>query len=260
VLSIDANINLMFTGRRSMLHPTHLIRTVARVAAAAALLFTLTGCGAMSSAPASQVRIVTASPDAARLDIYQGSNALAHNLGFGTVTSYIPLTPGTDLISANTAGTRQLLSLSRINPAAAQYTVLIGSTAATLQQLTLTDQSQPAPPGEIALRFLNQAVRPGSIDIYLVPAGERLTTITPIVTNSVFGANSGYLNVPDGTYSLVMLPAGTLPPTPSLAIYAGPQVTYSSGSAGTIILIDQQLPTSPGIQVITATDFDPANN
>jgi len=244
-----------------MFNSIHLIRPVARIAAAAALLFTLTGCGAMmSSAPTSQVRIVTASPDAARLDIYQGSNALAHNLGFGTVTSYIPLTPGTDLISANTAGTRQLLSLSKINLAAGQYTVLIGSTAATMQQLTLTDQSQPAPSGQIAFRFLNQTTRSGPVDIYLVPAGERITTVTPIVANSLFGANTGYLNVPNGAYSLVMLPAGTVPPTPSLAIYSGPQVTYSPGSARTIILIDQQQPTTPGVQVITATDFDPASN
>ena len=245
-----------------MFNTLPLVRSIARVAGTAIILFALIGCGAIvSSAPAPQVRVVTASPDAPRLDIYQGSNALAHNLGFGTITSYIPLSSGSDTIAANTAGTKQLLSISKTNfESSGQYTVLIGSTAATMQQLILTDQSQPAPTSQIALRFLNQATHSGPIDIYLVPAGQRLTAVGPTVTNTLFGANTGYLNLPAGAYSLVMMPSGTIPPTPSLAIYSGPQVTYPSGSARTIILIDPQQASSPGLQVITAADFDPATN
>jgi Domain of unknown function (DUF4397) len=244
-----------------MFHLIHLVRSAPRVVAAAATLVLLTGCGAIVSSPVSQVRVVTASPDAPRLDIYQGSNPLAHNLGFGTVTSYIPLSPGSDTIAANTTGTRQLLSVSKTNFASSgQYTVLIGNSAANMQQITLTDQSQPAPAGEIALRFIDQATRVAASDIYLVPAGQKLTTITPLVTNLLFGGNTGYLNIPTGTYSLVMLSTGTVPSSAIAAPYTGPQVTYSAGSAHTVILIDQQLPSTPGLQVITASDFDPATN
>jgi hypothetical protein len=244
-----------------MFNLIHLVRSAPRVVAAAATLVLLTGCGAIVSSPVSQVRVVTASPDAPRLDIYQGSNPLAHNLGFGTVTSYIPLSPGSDTIAANTTGTRQLLSVSKTNFASSgQYTVLIGNSAANMQQITLTDQSQPAPAGEIALRFIDQATRVAASDIYLVPAGQKLTTITPLVTNLLFGGNTGYLNIPTGTYSLVMLSTGTVPSSAIAAPYTGPQVTYSAGSAHTVILIDQQLPSTPGLQVITASDFDPATN
>jgi hypothetical protein len=241
---------------------THFVRSAARIASAAATLAVLTGCGAIvGSAPASQVRIVTVSPDAPRVDIYQGSNALAHNLGFGTVTSYIPLSPGSDTIAANTAGTRQLLSTAKTNFASSgQYTVLIGNAAANMQQLTLTDQSQPAPPGEIALRFIDQATRVGATDIYLVPPGQKFTAVAPLVTNLLFGGNTGYLNIPTGTYSLVMLPTGTIPSSGIAAPYTSPQVTYSAGSAHTVILIDQQLASTPGLQVITASDFDPVTN
>src|SRR5271155_130878 len=179
-----------------MFNLIHLVRSTTRVAAAAATLV-LTGCGAMvSSAPQPQVRVVTVSPDAPRLDIYQGSNPLAHNLGFGTVTSYIPLSPGSETIAANTAGTRQLLSVSKTNfTSSGQYTVLIGNAAANMQQITLTDQSQPAPAGEIALRFIDQATRVGATDIYLVPAGQKFATVTPLVTNLLFGGNTGYLDI-----------------------------------------------------------------
>jgi len=226
---------------------------------AIAILGTLTGCQAIvSSAPGAHVRIINATPDAPRLDLYQDSNALAFNLDFGTVTSYIQLAPGAYNITANTAGTRQVLSTAKTTfTTSGQYTVLIGNTAASLQQLTLADQSQPAPSGQTALRLINQATRAGAVDIYLVPAGQKVSAVTPLVTGIAFGANTGYVNVPVGTYSLAMLPAGTIPASTTLATYAGPQVTYSAGAARTIILIDPPLVTAPGIRVITANDFDP---
>jgi hypothetical protein len=238
----------------------HLGRHPARLIAAFATLGTLTGCGAIvTSAPEAHVRIINATPDAPRLDLYQDSSALAFNLDFGTVTSYIQLAPGAYNISANTAGTRQVLSAAKTTfTTSGQYTVLIGNNAASLQQLILTDQSQPAPPGQTALRFINEATRAGAVDIYLVPAGQRANSVTPLVTGIAFGANTGYLNVSTGTYSLAMLPAGSSPSGTTIAAYTGPQMTYSIGAARTIILIDQPLVTTPGLRVITAEDFDPS--
>lgn len=238
---------------------SHLVRQSALLAALAVALATLSGCGAIvSSTPEAHVRIINATPDAPRLDLYQDSNALAFNLDFGTVTSYIQVAPGAYNITANTAGTRQALSTAKTTfTTSGQYTVLIGNTAASLQQLTLADQGQPAPPGQTALRLINQATRAGAVDVYLVPAGQKVNAVTPLVTSIAFGTNTGYINVPIGTYSLAMLPAGTIPTSTTLATYAGPQVTYSAGAARTIILIDPPLIAAPGIRVITANDFDP---
>jgi hypothetical protein len=241
-----------------MFNYLYLVRRPVRIASVAAILSILSGCQAIvSSPPVSQVRIITASPDAPALDIYQGDTALTFNLGSGTITSYIPLPAGNYTINAETAGSRQILSTSKaIFAPSTQYTVLIGNSASSLQQLTLTDQSQPAPTGQISLRFINQATRTGAVDIYLVPAGQKSTAVTPVVTGVAFGANTGYLNVPAGTYSLVMLPAGTVPNSTNVVTYTGAQVNYSAGTARTIILIDQQLVTTPGLKVITAEDFD----
>jgi hypothetical protein len=238
-------------------HP-HLVRRPVRLAFVVGMLGILSGCQAIVSGPSvSQVRVVTASPDAPALDIYQGGNALTFNLGSGTITSYIPVAPGTYTINAETAGSRQVVSTAKVTFAPfAQYTVLIGNSAANLQQLTLTDQSQPAPSGQISLRFVDQATRAGAVDIYLVPAGQKLTTVSPVVTGVAFGVNTGYLNVPTGTYTLVMLPAGTVPTSTTIDTYTGAQVNYPAGAARTIILIDQQLMTPSGLQVITADDFD----
>jgi Domain of unknown function (DUF4397) len=242
-----------------MFNHLQLVRRAAHLVFIAAVLGTLSGCQAIvSSPPLSQVRVITASPDAPALDIYQGDSAMTFNLGSGTITSYISVAPGAYTINAETAGSRQVLSTAKATFApSVQYTVLIGNAAANLQQLTLTDQSQPAPAGQISLRFIHQATRTCAVDIYLVPAGQKLATVTPIVTGVVFGANTGYLNVPTGTYSLIMLPAASVPNSNTAAAYTGAQVTYTAGSARTLILIDQQLPTAPGLHVITADDFDP---
>jgi Domain of unknown function (DUF4397) len=234
-----------------------LVRNAVRSAAFASIAMALSGCqGIVNSPTMSQVRIINASPDAPGLDIYQNSTAIAYNLGFGTITSYVPIDPGTYTTTATVAGTKQALSSSKTTfLTASQYTVLIGNVAASLQQLTLKDQSQPAPSGQIALRFIDQATRIAAVDIYLIPSGSKLTDVTPLYTNLSFGVNTGYLNIPTGAYSLIMVPTGTIPTSTTVATYTGPQVTYTSGSASTIILIDQQLLTTPGLQVITAPDF-----
>ncbi len=125
----------------------HLVRQAARLSVVAIALATLSGCQGIVGSPSfSQVRVIDASPDAPGLDIYQGPTAVAFNLGFGTITSYIPITPGTFTYTANSAGTKQVLSSSKGTFAAThQYTILIGNSAASLQQVIYTDQSQPAP-------------------------------------------------------------------------------------------------------------------
>lgn len=235
------------------------VHRLLRFAMAGVLIGTLSGCqGIVSSPVLSQLRIIDTSPDAPGLDIYQNNVPLVYNLGFGTITSYVPLDPGTYTISAKADGTSQVLTSAKGTFAGAgQYTVLIGNVFASLQETILTDQSQAAPSGQIALRFISQATRISPVDVYLVPAGAKLTSVTPVVTDLSFGVNTGYINIPNGTYTIVMVPTGTIPTSTTIATYVGPQVAYVNGSASTIILIDQQLVTTPGVQVITATDFTP---
>jgi hypothetical protein len=222
------------------------------------------GCQNITGAmPVSQVRIVNASPDAPGLDIYQGaagqgSLALAYNLGFGTVTSYATISPGTSTIAAVTAGSKQQLTSARGNfAAAAEYTVLIGDVAGNLAETVLTDQSVPAPSGQISIRVLDQATRFGSgIDVYLVPSGSTVANVSPILVNPVFGTNGGYMNLPAGTYTLTIVPTGTLPGGATIPLYTGAKVLYPAGAARTLILLDQLGNAEPGFQVVTAADYD----
>lgn len=241
-----------------------------RITALAILAAGLAGCqGVTGIQPAAQVRVIAASPDAPALDIYQNSPSQAaasglYNIGFGTVTSYIPIASGTYSPAAYNAGTLQQLAQVRGAFAAGnQYTVLAGNISANLQMAILRDQSTPAPAGQIALRFLGQAIRSGPVDLYLLPPGFSLSGVFPIAAGVGFGSNMGYINAPAGTYSIVAYPAGVAPGSTPPA-FTGTQIAYPATSVRTILLIDQQRPdpqpeaTHSGLQIITANDYDPS--
>jgi hypothetical protein len=233
-------------------------RKLAQVAGLAALLGTLPGCQSITGVPnLSQVRIIDASPDAPGIDVYQGSAVLAYNLGLGTITSYVPIAPGTYSVIVDTAGTRQqLVTATGTFLNNAQYTVLVGNYAVALQELILKDQSQPAPSGDISVRIIDQSLKTGNVDVYLVPSGSTLAGALPILTNIAFNSNSGYLNIPAGTYTLVVVPTGTIVAKSTSTLYTGAALSYPGGAARTLVLIDTLTTTVPGIQVVTANDYD----
>jgi Domain of unknown function (DUF4397) len=234
----------------------HLATRTARLAALAVCALVLAGCqGVTGIQPVAQIRVIDASPDAPAIDVYQNSQASLYNVGFGTVSTYLPIAPGTYTHTAFTAGTQQQLAQIRgILGAGSQYTLLTGNVAANLQMALLKDQAFPAPSGQVALRFLGQATRSGPVDIYLKPAGLSLSGAAPIATGVNFGTNTGYIAAPSGTYSIVAYPTGTTPRS-AAPFFTGIQTTYPATSVRTILLLDQQ---PAGLQVIAASDFDSA--
>jgi hypothetical protein len=245
---------------------THTRRLSARssaIAGLAGLALALTGCqGIAGTSVYTQVRFIDASPDAggvSGLDFYQNSTGVLYNVGFGGFSSYIPTTPGGYSYSVDTVGTQQQLATVRGTvTAGAEFTVLTGDVAASLQMTVLRDQSSPAPSGQIALRFLDQATRVGAVDIYLLPSGGTLSSVSPVATGILFDNTPQYINAPSGTYTIVILPSGTIPSGTTSALYTGTQISYPGSSVRTILLIDQQLITSPGLQVKVLEDYDPA--
>ena len=218
-------------------------------------------CGTVSgtSTSISQLRIVDAAEGSGGLDIYAGTGAIAYNLGYGTVTSYVPATPSTYTITADSAGTKTAVSTVRATLAnAKQYTLLISNSGATVQTQVLTDQSQPAPSGDVSLRFLDEAQSVGTIDLYLVPTGSTLAQVSALQQGIVYGTNTGYLNVPTGTYTLYVLANGTVVSTTTVPLYTGASTTFPGGSARTILILDNQLVTTPPITVTILPDYDSA--
>jgi hypothetical protein len=222
----------------------------------------LSGCQSIDmNSP--QLRVIDASPDAGLLDSYQNNTGLAYNLSFGTMTSYVPMSPGSYSLSADRAGTRQtLISTNTTLSPGKHYTAIVGNNLASMQQTVLVDQSQPAAAGEITLRFVQQATRSGAVDIYLVPSNGRPANTSAIATNLIFGANSGYISIPAGTYAIDIVPTGTTLVSSTVTLLSGAQISYESGAVRTVVLIDQELlgpqraGLTPGVQTILLDDAD----
>ena len=237
----------------------HTSKPLLRLAAMGLILAALPGCQSIQSTVnnSAQIRFIHASPNTSGLDIYQNTSAVAYNLGFGTITSYVPVLPATYSFSANAASTRNTqVSTRQTLSAAKQYTAIIGNVAAGLQETILADQTSPAPAGLVSIRFIDQAVYVSALDMYLVPATTRLLASIPIATNVVLAGNTGYINIPAGTYALAVVPAGTLLTSTTIPLLTGPQVTYASGSVRTIVLIDAPMSETPAVAAIVASDYD----
>jgi Domain of unknown function (DUF4397) len=224
----------------------------------------LSGCQGFNMNTA-QVRVIDASPDSGLIDSYQNSSALAYNLGFGTATSYISTSPGVSTLAADKAGTRQALIASTETLAAGkQYTEIVGASLANMQQALFVDQSTPAPAGQISVRIIDEVTHFGNVDVYMVPLSPsgRVAGVSPLAANLSFGANSGYINLPEGTYAIDVVPSGTARTSSTVTLLSGAQLNYASGAVRTVVLIDQETlglqhaALTPGVQAIVATDAD----
>ncbi|MES2390037.1 MAG: DUF4397 domain-containing protein [Acidobacteriota bacterium] len=240
---------------------SHSGRIAVRLGASALGLISLAGCQSVNinAGNVAQVRFIQASPDAPGIDFYANNAAEAYNVGFGYGTSYVPVSPGTYTIQADKADTRTVLATAGQGMAIGQqYTVLVGNTLGSLQETILTDQSTPAPTNEISVRVIDEATRVGAVDIYLVPSSGKLATTALLtnLTNLTFGTNTGYINIPAGTYAIAVVPTGTVPVSTTVTLLSGPQVGYAVGAVRTVVIIDQQVTTTPGVAAFVADDYD----
>jgi hypothetical protein len=226
---------------------TPLLRRTLRLTTAAVLCALLTGCQGIQMGTA-QLRVIDAAADAGPLDTFGNSQGLAYSLGYGSLTSYMPTSPGLATLTAARSSTGQTLVQTTAHLLAAhQYTEIISGSVATMQTTVLQDQTWPAPAGQVALRFFHAAVHAGSVDVYLVSRNGRLAATAPLATNLSFRANTGYLAVPVGTYAIDVVPAGTVPTNSTVTQLSGPQVAYDSGAVRTVVLIDAPA-TSPAAE------------
>lgn len=239
---------------------SHPAKYLVRLATFGTMLVIVPGCGSIdvSGASVAQVRVIQASPDAPGLDVFQNATGIAYNLGFGTVTSYLQLASGASTLTASAAdGGKTLVTSRPMLLPGRQYTAIIGNTAAGIQETVLPDQDTPAAAGKTAVRVVHEASHTGAVDVYLVPPSGKLLTTTPFLAKLSFGENHGYIEVPAGTYAVVVVPAGTATIATTATLLTGAQLSYASGAARTVVLIEAQGATS-GVQTVVADDYDPA--
>ena len=202
----------------------------------------LVGCGSLtpdSSLSAAQIRFVEVSPGAAEMDFYVNGSGAAYGVGFANFTSYLPANPGPAGISATRAGTGQsLVSMQGTLSGGHQYTAVVSHHLSNLQERLYQDMDTPAPPGQVAVRILNEVEGAGTINFYLAPSEVNGTPAGPPSMLAVAsGGSSSYVDLPAGTgYTVSATVAGTsvAVPVSTVSLKAGSGAVRTVVFAGTL--------------------------
>ena len=234
------------------LHQKKLWMHVAATATIAVL--PLLGCQSVESTAPSQteVRVIDASYNAPAVDVKVATTLIATNIGAATFTNYAFLPPEDTTAyvypTGTTTATAQAQGDFLVNQA---HSVFITDTSAGYTATILTDQSIAPPAGYFSIRFLQQALEAGAVDIYLVPNGNTLAGSKPLFSDVTPGSVEGYANVMAGIYTIVITPTGVIT-TP----YTSSSITFVAGQVRTALIMDAQLTTNPPVTVTIGDDLN----
>jgi hypothetical protein len=214
----------------------------------------LLGCQSIQNSAPSQtlVRVIDSSYNAPAVDVKVGTTAIATNIGAATITNYAFLPPEDTTAYVYPTKTTTATAQAQGNfLVAQQYSVLITDSGANYTATILTDQATTPPTGQFSVRFLQQAVKAGAVDIYLVPSTSTLSGSKPLLTDVKPQSVSGYINVLAGSYTIVVTPTGVIT-TP----YTSSSITFADGQVRTALIMDAQLTTNPPVTVVIGDDLN----
>ncbi|MGC8551011.1 MAG: DUF4397 domain-containing protein [Acidobacteriaceae bacterium] len=226
-------------------------RRIAGGMAAAAVIWPLCACQSVSqSQTTSLVRVVDASYNAPAVDVYAGKTEIAQNVAAGTITHYAILAPGAVTITVDAAGTKTPLeTLTATLGAAGQHSVYLTDAGSGFVAKLLTDRAESSPLGDFSVRFLQAAPTTGAVDVYYLAPGQPVSSATPVVKGLGPGQDSGYVNVPDGTYVLMVTRAGSAEP-----VFMGSSATYAGGEVRTVLIQDEPAAHAQPVRVVVGDD------
>jgi hypothetical protein len=227
----------------------------ARVAATMAVAgVPLLGCQSVQSSMPSQtqVRVIDASYNAPAVDVDVATTPIATNIGAATFTNYAFLPPQNSTAYVFPVGTtKATVTVAGDFLVSEQHSVFITDVGTGYTATILTDQPTAAPTGYFSIRFLQQALVAGAVDIYLVPNGGALADAKPLFSDVAPQAVEGYANVIAGSYTIVITPTGVIT-TP----YTSTAIQFSAGQVRTALIMDAQLTKNPPVTVTIGDDLN----
>jgi hypothetical protein len=226
-----------------------------RIAATAALAaLPLFGCQSVQSSLPSQtqVRVIDASYNAPAVDVDVATTPIATNIGAATFTNYAFLPPENTTAYVFPAGTTKFTASAQGDfLVSEQHSVFITDLGTGYTATILNDQAIAAPAGYFSIRFLQQAIKAGAVDIYIVTANGTLAGAKPLFMNVAPQSVEGYVNVMAGQYTIVITPTGVIT-TP----YTSTQFQFVAGQVRTVLIMDAQLTKDPPVTVTVGNDLN----
>lgn len=157
------------------------------------------------------LRVVHASANAPAVDVIVNDAAPAaiSNLAFPDFTDYVNLAADTYNFKVTATGT---LTPAVIDADVAlangmAYSVLAVGAVADIEPLVLTDNNRMVVT-EAKVRLVHASTLAGNVDIYVLPAGTAIGSNEPAFADVPFKANTGYVSLAEGSYDVIITPAG----------------------------------------------------
>lgn len=171
--------------------------------AAAALL---TACGSGGS---SKIRFVNLSPNSPSFNILVDGKTVTNGLGFGVPTSYMSISSGTRKIEIQPVGTTQdSVSASVSIQGGQNYTFLTYDFFTQIKSEDFMDNQTTPSNGDFQVRIVNAAAALGSRDIYFVPNGTDINTVSPTAGNVMLGGSTAYMSETANVYQIFFAQPG----------------------------------------------------
>jgi hypothetical protein len=168
--------------------------------------FLLTACG---SGGGSKIRFLSLSPDSQSLNVIVDGKTITNALGFGVATNYTSISSGTRHIQFEPVGTTTNVIDQMVNiTSGTNNTYVVEGFASNLMPFLYVDNQTAPPTGNCQLRVINAAASLGNRDIYVVPNGTDINTVSPTLGNAPIGAATSYLNLPAGSYAIYFAQPG----------------------------------------------------
>ncbi|WNF36745.1 DUF4397 domain-containing protein [Bacillaceae bacterium IKA-2] len=150
-----------------------------------------------------KIRVLHASPDAPRVDVYINDEKRLENMFYYQITPYINLPAGTHQVQIYPAGQKNtpVLSENITIQSGSNYTVAAAGLQKELRLVSVVDTTA-IPSGKLKARFLHLSANAPAVDIALAEGDVLFKNIS-------FGNVSDYLELAPGTVTLEVRLAGT---------------------------------------------------
>ncbi|MFV9503156.1 MAG: DUF4397 domain-containing protein [Oscillochloridaceae bacterium umkhey_bin13] len=171
--------------------------------AAALMALTMAPAAFAQSNPA-KVRVVHASPDAPAVDVFVDGSAVLTNVPFFAASDYLELPAGTYRIQVSPTGQPASAAVIDANVTVAAgnaYTIAATGLVASIAPVVINDNLTAPAAGNTKVRVYHFSPDAPAVDVKLADG-------TVLISNLAFPNASDYLEVPAGSYSLQVTPAG----------------------------------------------------